>query len=199
MTPSRVRAPSRRELLAGVTLTGAVCVMSACHGPEEEPVASTAPTVSTKNVESPRGLADHGTRAPEGPDGIAAFVSEQLIVRDGTALEDVTNRLRETGVVTKDADIEIDAPGLDEIIDASFDEGKPLALREEPTVSRYSDRPDGKDACERSVSLSLQGVSPVAKDDEGASPYTAVLYLVLSAAKDSWSASGVRVMLFAPD
>lgn len=180
----------RRALL----LSAAALALSACSGTEAE---DEVPTASTANISDPRGLAESGQAERESASGVAQIVAERLMVRDGTSPEQVTEALVAEGLLSEDADLKVDsATGLDDVVEKTFQHGQTLDLVEPSKVGRYGELPDSATAVERSVSLSLQGISTESLDDVGRVDYVATAYVVLQNVDDKWVATGFQVLAF---
>lgn len=185
---------SRRALpalLAGLTLTMST---GACSpGEEEEPV----PTPEASSISDPRGLAKSGQTSRGSASDIAQQVAERLVVRDGTTVEQMVQNLEEQGLLAEGSSVKVDsATGLDDVVEKTFQHGQTLDLVEPSKVGRYGELPDSSTAVERSVSLSLQGISTESLDNVGRVDYVATAYVVLQNIDDKWVATGFQVLAF---
>lgn len=185
---------SRRALpalLAGLTLTMSA---GACSpGEEEDPV----PTPEAANISDPRGLTKIGQTSRGSASDIAQQVAERLVVRDGTTVEQMIQNLEEQGLLAEGSSVKVNsATGLDDVVEKTFQNGQTLDLVEPSKVGRYGELPDSATAVERSVALSLQGISTESLDNVDRVDYVATAYVVLQNVDDKWVATGFQVLAF---
>lgn len=180
----------RRALM----LSAAALALSACSGTEAE---DEVPTAGTANISDPRGLAESGQAERESASGVAQIVAERLMVRDGTSLEQVTEALVAEGLLSEDADLKMDgAAGLEDVVEKTFVNGQTLDLSEPSKVGRYGELPDSASVVERSVSMTMTGISTESLDDLSREDYAATVYVVLSLVEEQWVATGFQVLSF---
>src|SRR5699024_620726 len=186
---------ARRTAIMAAALALSVSALGACSGTEVE---DEAPTAGTANISDPRGLAESGQSGRESASEVAQLVAERLMVRDGTSLERVTGALVAGGLLSADADLKVDgAAGLEDVVEKTFVNGQTLDLSEPSKVGRYGELPDSKSVVERSVSLSVTGISTEELEDVSREDYEATVYVVLRKVDGQWVADGVQVLSFA--
>lgn len=190
-----MRAPGRfgrRALLVSV----AGLALAACsRGEEEEPEI----TPGASNISDPRGLAQSGQSSRDSAGDVAQQVAERLLVRDGTSVDQMMKSLMDDGLLTDDATVKMDAAGLDDVVDKTFQKGQTFDLTEPSKVGRYGELPDSESVVERSVSLSMQGISTEDLEDVSRVEYSATVYVVLKLVDDKWMADGLQVLAFSED
>lgn len=190
---------SERRRFLGLTLAVAPLVLLGACGPNETEETPTEPTLTpaVQNITDPRGLDEHGVQVIESGDDAARAVAESLMVRDGTPVADVVDHLVAEGLLAEGADVVLDAPGLDGIVDTTFRSGKVVTLTAESSAGRYGELPDTPEVVERSVSLTFEGIP--ADDPESNNPrrYEATIYTVVTKSDQGfWQVSAVRVLRF---
>lgn len=185
---------ARRTAIMAAALALSVSALGACSGTEVE---DEAPTAGTANISDPRGLAESGQSGRESASEVAQIVAERLMVRDGTSLEQVTEALVAEGLLSEDADLKMDgAAGLEDVVEKTFVNGQTLDLSEPSKVGRYGELPDSKSVVERSVSLSVTGISTEELEDVSREDYEATVYVVLRKVDGQWVATGFQVLSF---
>lgn len=185
----------RRSILA---LPPLVVLLAACapqrSDTEESPKT---PTATSVNLTSPRGLAEHGVTLSEEGEEVARYVCERLIVRDGTTEEAMVGHLRDEGLVAAEADVLIDAPGLDGVVETTFQAAKIMRLTKPSTAERYGELPDQPGIMERSVDLTFEGIAEQDADAKEVSSFEATAYTVLTHnEKKTWQVSALRILHF---
>lgn len=175
-------------------MAAAGIALAACsRGEEEDPEITPGP----ENISDPRGLAKTGQTSRESASDVAQQVAERLVVRDGTSVDQVTKALVDEGLMHKDATVKMGgAAGLEDVVDKTFRNSQTLDLTEPSRVGRYGELPDSKSVVERSVSLSVTGISTEELEDVSREDYEATVYVVLRKVDGQWVADGVQVLSF---
>lgn len=180
----------RRALL----LSAAALVMSSCSGTETE---DDVPTPGPENISNPRGLAKIGQTSRESASDVAQQVAERLVVRDGTSVDQVTKALVDEGLMREGATVKMGgAAGLEDVVDKTFKNSQTLDLTEPSRVGRYGELPDSASVVERSVSMTMTGISTESLEDLSREDYAATVYVVLSLVEGQWVATGFQVLSF---
>lgn len=175
---------------AGITL-------AACSRGEEEEEEEPGITPGPENVSNPRGLAKIGQTSRESASDVAQQVAERLVVRDGTSVDQVTKALVDEGLMREGAAVKMGgAAGLEDVVDKTFKNSQTLDLTEPSRVGRYGELPDSESVVERSVSLSVTGISTEELEDVSREDYEATVYVVLRKVDGKWVADGVQVLSF---
>lgn len=185
---------ARRTAIMAAALALSVSALGACSGTEVE---DEVPTAGAANISDPRGLAKSGQSERGSASEVAQIVAERLMVRDGTSLEQMTKTLVAEGLLSEDADVKMDAAaGLEDVVEKTFVNGQTLDLSEPSKVGRYGELPDSASTVERSVSMTMTGISTESLDDLSREDYAATVYVVLSLVEDQWVATGFQVISF---
>lgn len=181
---------TRRAALA----VGALFIVSGC-GPIGQPKPTATPTTASSNITSPRGLTDHGVQDTATPDDVARKVSERLVVRDGTSVQQMTAQLVTDGLLVQDAPVQLKAQGLDSTISETFRAGAVLTLSEPSAAAKYGENPDSENVIERTVTMHLTGRDP--SDSTQKASFEAVTYVVVVRGEDGiWRADDVKALRF---
>lgn len=169
--------------------------LAACSRGEEEEEPGITP--SPENISNPRGLAKIGQTSRESASDVAQQVAERLVVRDGTSVDQVTKALVDEGLMREGAAVKMGgAAGLEDVVDKTFKNSQTLDLTEPSRVGRYGELPDSESVVERSVSLSVTGISTEDLEDVSRENYEATVYVVLKKVDGKWVADGVQVLSF---